>query len=505
MPIEEELLAPRNTIAWSGSPLPAPATAAFVSHEFAIVPLRPSTAGPSGMPLVTTEVAVVFTDTGKAGTFAQRLKLLAPYLLSRGCGVLAIARSVRHLENELAGAKLPYIYGTVAASTDTLFHPYIYIIDATTPSSPWNTLANRALDWAKEPIPTFAPDLQLTIPKGTLSEDEILLRRAFWDASVLHLEAMTEGKSGASVFSAHAKLSFGWAAPLFLKMGDRGEIIKEYKVYRDRVDLYVPFHLGPGLAGRRCCLGATRGLLVGDFVEESESLLACAKGGRASGAISSLFQRGLRGLHGRRPTVSQQTIGAYLASRSLLLPELGASLEKRAVRLGGKTCAAAQLNTRIIRAFTNIGYVEGWIHADLNARNIRVRSADAVLIDFARSELGPLLLDAAALEASLLVSGGPSSLRGAANWRASIGGLYGRPLEMAPPRPDPADKWSWFHDCVRQIRMHAREVELGNASGQYAIALAWALAGKACKDEEFHGAEADARAFAYVLADRVLS
>ena len=56
-----------------------------------------------------------------------------------------------------------------------------------------------------------------------------MLRRAFWDASELHLEEIVEGKSGAIVCSAHARLDDGWAAPLFLKLGDRKEIIKSIR------------------------------------------------------------------------------------------------------------------------------------------------------------------------------------------------------------------------------------------------------------------------------------
>ena len=167
MPIEAEGPTPRSTIAWSGSALPPEASDAFESHLFNIAALG-TNGTEDGLPLVTTEVAALFTDTGKAGMFAQELKAHATHLLSHGCGVLALTQAVQHLTNAMNGAGLPCISGTVQSAADKLFHPYIYVVDRdaldrnppATKRAFWNRLANRALDWAKEPIPRAGKPLR---------------------------------------------------------------------------------------------------------------------------------------------------------------------------------------------------------------------------------------------------------------------------------------------------------------------------------------------------------
>ena len=484
--------------------MPPAAVAAFTRNALSVSSLSIASAA-RGMALapLTREVALVLVGSNKPAADAQTLLQIAPEVLSHGCAFLAITNAVGLFANRLTGSGLPFVSGTVSSGSNALFHPYIQILDGTTQIN-WDLIAKQACRWARERV--ASPTLQFRRPAKLGDEDALLLRRAFSEANQLHLTALTEGKSGASVFLVHARLNYGWASPLFVKLGPREEIIQEHKIYVENVDPYVPFHLGPGLAQDRCCLGATRGLLVGDFVDESESLLDCAKTGRSSAALSSLFHRALRGWHGREIRRSPQTLWKYLDDRKMLLQGIPRSRLRRATKLAGAPAPQpTTLNQRIKAASAKMGYRLGWIHSDLNARNVRVRSSDAILIDFKDSNSGPLILDAASLEASLFVSGGPGQHEKQgdfARWRRSVEPLYKKPLEMAPARAAPASRWSWFYDAVRQIRMHAREVE--QAQGQYSVALGWALARKACKQETFRGPEADVRALAYVLAERVL-
>ena len=455
MSIEEEAEAPRRAIAWLGREPASDARGAFESRGLTIGPLSAS---------VSNVAAVILTEGGKPRAFAEALRGRAENLMNQGCDLLAVTRWTTMLSKVLKEAHLPCL----SAGVD-IFHPYIRVIDPTQPV-PWNEIANSALAWGRERRPSTSVDFfaaeagRSLVDLGISPEDEVLLRRAFWDCREVHFEELNQGKSGATVLVAHAKLEHGWAAPYFLKISDRAEVIREYRNYREDVDPYIHFQLGPGLTLQRCCLGAHRGVLVGDFVDESESLVQCAMADRASSAISCLFHRTLRGWHGRDPKLTAESLGQYLERMRMMPLQPSAERLKRAQEIRAAPIDPAQLRTRIMESSATSEYREGQIHADLNARNIRVRNGDAVLIDFAESKRGPILLDLASLEASLIVSGAPKTardrkelVRHLSEWRPSIDALYAHPLEMAPRLPAPTNEWAWLHHCTRQIRMHARE------------------------------------------------
>ena len=77
----------------------------------------------------------------------------------------------------------------------------------------------------------------------------------------------------------------------FVRCGDTVVVllIGDYRVYTP----FVPFGLRPSIHGR--VLGSTRALLVGDFVDKSESLWDRVRRNLASYAISSLFETTLGG------------------------------------------------------------------------------------------------------------------------------------------------------------------------------------------------------------------
>ena len=136
----------------------------------------------------------------------------------------------------------------------------------------------------------------------------LMLRRSFHDCEELHLAYVSDvGRSGVKVYIAHATIKPPRGArnpiparqqlPFFVKIGHRWKIIPEWEKYEEFVRRYVPFHLAPHLVTERCELGARTGIIVGDFVEDSESLGECSRCGRAMTPIGTLFDRTFRGWH----------------------------------------------------------------------------------------------------------------------------------------------------------------------------------------------------------------
>ena len=390
----------------------------------------------------------------------------------------------------------------------------------------WSTIANFIMEHPPGAPPSPWPNLTIKVhgsKRHWRPGYEILLRRAFWDCTEVHLKPMDDGHSGVAVYCAHADLANGqlgrWLLPYFVKIGDRRKVFSEYLNYQDRVDPYIPFHLGPHLIADRCCLGASAGVIVGDFVEESESLVDCARDGRAGAAIACLFDRTLVGWH--RSAQKERELSCQIANGFReLFPRMSADLQDRIDRAHalGATRDLGELRA-LFNCCDSTPVLVGPIHGDLHAGNVRVRATDAILIDFYRHQRGPLLYDAACLEASLLVEGfrdGRKYFRRSTpahklaqldaeirEWMQSIESLYQDiPLQNAVEHPDPKHPTCWFHTCVRQIRRYAKEMEIGEH--QYAGTLALALLTKATKDLGVPEPEASRRAAAYVFAERVL-
>lgn len=368
---------------------------------------------------------------------------------------------------------------------------------------PWFTIANAIAANPPGPPPNTALKISpASLAAGLSKDSRLLLERAFADCADVHLEAIEEGHSGVSVYRAHAELAQGalgmWPQPYFVKIGDRFKIYQEYKIYEERVDPYIPFHLGPHLIRERCCLGASKGVIVGDFVEESESLRDCACEGRAAAAIACLFDRTLLGWH-RSPNRIQTSMAAGFAG--FFPRKIDPTRFARAQALGA-THSLGQLRELFDRC-TSEPVLAGPIHGDLHAANVRVRATDAIVIDFFAHRDFPLVYDAASLEASLLVEGFADDKRNIEEWQQSLESLYKASLfDRTLVHPSPKDPSSWFHACIRQIRRYARQWECGD--DQYAGALAVALLIKATKDKLAGDPEASRRAVAYVFAERLL-
>jgi hypothetical protein len=350
-----------------------------------------------------------------------------------------------------------------------------------------------------------------------------LLKRAFWNCSDLRLTLLDGGMSGARIFKAYASLGAGLVRPgateayphlYFVKIGPRKKIADEHDKYCDYIVEYVPFHLGPRLRRDRCNLGSTQGILVGDFVEGTESLITCARAARCGHVISSLFDKTLGGWRKQKRADPERSLSKYLENKwqvegsnaHIVLP-----LERAKIvhNLGGDADVAA------LRAiFENHGNTSPLIapaHGDMHATNVLVRHGDAILIDFEKLEpYYPLTYDPAALEGGLLVEGFVKDFKEKTfkpdELVKLIEPLYGqtalRGCGITLCRP--GDRTEWYYDAVNQIRTLSWPAE--NEPGQYALTLALCLIRKGCNDHpdlqtEEHSAS---RAIAFFFGQKIL-
>jgi hypothetical protein len=296
-----------------------------------------------------------------------------------------------------------------------------------------------------------------------------------------------------------------------VKIGDRRKIESEYRRYQAHALEYIPYHLGPRLRQDRCCLAKRKGIIVGDYVSGAEQLRNCAKDGRAVPAITNLFNSTLRAWH-HVATTNQRSLPDLLEP---LFPTAIPPHRESLARALGATLSIPEIK-ELFMACRGSPVLIGPIHGDLHAKNVLVRSTDAIVIDFEKVRFDmPLVYDAAQLEGGLLVDCFIGDQRLPAVWLESISALYdGGAFGAQVTAYHPKDGSAWYFDCVRQIRIHASQLE--RAPLQYAAALALALIKKACNPKDFrdhdesksepakHMTSEHLRAAAYVLAEQIL-
>lgn len=395
-----------------------------------------------------------------------------------------------------------------------LFAPCVYVADS---DADWITIAHLVCDHpAGNP-----PNLGLT-PEGSDSgslgpggheERLLLLQRAFYDCSALHLEAMQEGLSGAPVFKAYATLkgeSTGkWPYLHFVKVGPRKKIIDEYNRYISCTLDYVPFHLRPRLRLNRCHLGASQGILVSDFVEGAEPIRDCAPAGHTRQVIANLFDETLGAWRKQARLERIRTLEEFLSDK--WLDEPGAEIHlpparaEIVARLGGDVVVGP--SHRIFNAGRSSPVLCGPAHGDLHATNVLVRGEDAVIIDFKRIvDDYPLLYDLASLEGGLIVDGFRRDARCTQDPSAllsSIASLYFLDVLMGRVIPcHAADRSAWFYDNVGEIRTRAGQAE--RTAGQYALVLALCLMRKGSNPASFSNEGEFLRAISFILGQRIL-
>lgn len=230
-----------------------------------------------------------------------------------------------------------------------------------------------------------------------LSEVEILLlKRAFYDCRKITLQFIPGGRS-AKVFQIEAV--FNQSAyvprplPFFAKIGETERIKTEFKKYWQYVYHHIPFHLHPGIYHERSIFGDQRGIIVGNFVEKSESLREVIRNGR-TGIIGAIYLDSLKSW--REQSKSHENLN-WDIFRPVDVPVERVSAARK---LGSKKSPEELLS--ILNGLPNRKHQNGIVHGDLHDLNIRVRQNDAILIDFAKVREGPIVADCAALEVSLV-------------------------------------------------------------------------------------------------------
>lgn len=498
----------RLNIAWVNSNPPPDARRAFAARAFSVQACE--LAQLSNPAYLSGLGAVVFTqDPNRLRAVMSGIQDYVPLLLAYGCHV--IARPAKGQLDSLTYLISQTDLAAVASVGEILPFPYVRIYDE---SVSWDFIANFVHQYppGRSPNLKLSPDIEPNeegIVEPLFPERILLLQRAFADCEKVHLKPLPGGLSGAKVYVAYPTLKMSYnigrqPLPYFVKMDARDNVLKEYKNYQERVDPYIPFHLGPHLIGERCFLGARDGVIVGDYVEESESLVDCARAGRAAHAIACLFNRTLHGWY-RDARENSGHHEKYPTFPDDIPPDRW----KRAKSLGAKT--KLKVLRERLSCCNSEQMMVGPIHGDLNGKNVRVRGADAIVIDFLwNRDDGDVLYDAANLEASLFVDGFAkdhlgmrAALKDIKQSLESIWPIYRNSmLSLSPPHPDPENPSCWFYECVRQIRRYARQMECH--PGQYAVALGRAFLKKACKNENFSEHEEYRRASAYVIAENLL-
>jgi hypothetical protein len=388
-------------------------------------------------------------------------------------------------------------------------HPHVMFVTtlAADTEPEWRRLC-QFLTESDEELLAYFPKLLGPRATGLTTEQATLIQRGFSDCSEVFLTDLPQGRSGASVLLAYPTIARpvqGEGVPLVIKFDDRNDIAAEHENYESHLRPFVPYHLGPHLVVRRCCLGSQIGALVATFVEESESLLQCAISGRGAGVVSGLLDRTLAGWW----RSAQRLRVPFAVEIAKQLPnEIESARADEAKRVGAKH-SLGDLRAHL-RSFDEEYAWCGHLHGDLHAENVRIRGGDAVLIDFGKCTSGPVLYDPAALEASLLIGDVEAERRAGhdvavRSWERRAR-LLCEEIELGPATEGApmGKRWDWLHAAVREIRLLAMSKQ--GAPDQYAIALGVALVRASARrvGDQRRPADSRRRAFAYVLGERLI-
>ena len=292
-------------------------------------------------------------------------------------------------------------------------------------------------------------------------EDRILMQRGFWQCSKVTLVELTGGRSDARVFAVHmtftGSLAGVWPQPAFAKLDRRDKIDLENRNYRQYADRFIPFGLRPNI--HEMVFGAERGLLVGNFVDRSESLWDLARRNVAAPALTALIEETLSGwrdqAYAESPlegSVADATRRAGIWDPARVKDRYSeyAREKQQDVDLEELTAVLAKLAQR---------YRAAPAHGDLHGENVRVRSGQAIVIDLASViNKAPITVDLAALETWLAFELPPMDEEARQrfedlDWAQEIDRLYAPEAFVHPPGPsDPASHLCWMTTVVRQLR-----------------------------------------------------
>lgn len=348
----------------------------------------------------------------------------------------------------------------------------------------------------------------LTISGAELLSDEelVLLKRAFCDCSSVKLVKQTTGS--AKVYCAFASLLNSRVGPIplpfFVKFDGAQQIVRELTNYQQCTTLHVPFNQRPNLDYDRCLVGPTTGVIAGNFIEQSEALQEVVDRGAGRAPLHSLFEGALRGWRRQAFYAPHYVIDANILQRmrlsrpSTYSPFRKARLRKRRSQ-NGPHCAEYSELESLLAALPPIKHRLGLTHGDLHGQNVRVAGHEAIMLDFASVADGPLTVDPAALDVSLMID---TRIVNGDDWIKVAEEAYRAEALMAPAIPPrPEDPSANLLDAIQYVRQMAFSVQL--SPYEYPCVIALQLLRKASYGGP--GEEQDRRRrFAYRLADRII-
>jgi hypothetical protein len=373
--------------------------------------------------------------------------------------------------------------------------------------------------------PAYNPDLDIKGTPPAKESDVFLLKRAFSDCRTITVEPLTKGFSGARVLAVFAEFPEGEVAPYplpyFAKIDTCQHILKEYEAYDRFVTRFVPFSQRPNCEPKRCLLGLDDGILVGDFVDDSVSLAEIIQPNGARAIMHSLFDDALRGWRQQAYRRNERMPLSDIRER-ILDPRRIKAAHLATAKTFGSSLEASDI-TRLLDDSAQHSYRRGPMHGDLNTQNIRVRHGEAVLIDFYKSDIGPLAADLASLEVAICFSleadtqwdeikhGSYLQSDRFIEWRRHIDSLFVfKPGEfgMVPPLQEQPCVHDWMWSACRQLRLMAHYLE--PSEDAYACLLAAYLLRMAMFPDddnkiEVSSPDAIVRGYAYYSAERILS
>ncbi|MDF0498161.1 phosphotransferase [Bradyrhizobium yuanmingense] len=266
----------------------------------------------------------------------------------------------------------------------------------------------------------------------------------------------------------------------------------------------MPFNQRPNLDHNRCLVGPTTGVIAGNFIEQSESLQDVVDRGAGRAPLHSLFEGALRGWRRQAFYAPHYVIKANILQRmDLSRPSTYSSF--RQARLGKRRtqndphCATYSELESLLAAMPPIEHRLGLTHGDLHGQNVRVAGHEAIMLDFASVADGPLTVDPAALDVSLMID---TRIVNGDDWIKVAEEAYKVEALMAPAIPPrPEDPCANLLDAIQYVRQMAFSVQL--TPYEYPCVVALQLLRKASYGGT--GDEQDRRrAFAYRLADRII-
>lgn len=358
-----------------------------------------------------------------------------------------------------------------------------------------------------DPGPAENQELKIEINDTKFSDvQELLIKRAFFDCEFLTSIKLFEGRSGVKIFSALARIKGSpvghRSLPFLIKLGDRRKIENEMVLYKRYVSDFIPFNLRPHLHMSRCLLGFEQAIIVGDFVEQSETLDLAAGRDAAQTAIYSIFDNAFRNwLFTSHPKTGNLVKPLLSVLNQSKMTNWEFEWRIKSVKKDFKVRHTPLELIEILKTLKEQTYLHSRIHSDLHTRNVLVRGSDAVLIDFAKIKEGPFVADLAALEVSLAFE---DDGRDDKKWKELMDVLYQAKFLSQPflLKKDPYSR-DWLCKYVGQIRIIASGYTYRGSEYVYNTALAIYLLHRSMGSAKT--LKQDFRwTYAYVLAEKVI-